>query len=126
MTAYGILIALLLAEGVRGTVDINCSDNATCIDGMVTKIVRSLREQKAVKIFDLLTIEPLAARQGRSNEGFLSKFMGNHAFSFDFGGFTFRLAQPRDGSDVVKLEVFEERAIKGNLYIVDLKLYQCK
>ncbi|KAJ0170883.1 hypothetical protein K1T71_013655 [Dendrolimus kikuchii] len=114
MTAYGFVIALLLVEGVRGAVDINCSDNATCIDGIAKEIVTNLREQKAVKIFDLMTIEPLAARQGRSNEGLLTKFIGNHAFSFDFGGFTFRLAQPRDGSDVVKLEVFEERATKDN------------
>lgn len=111
MTAIVYLIALVVVAEVRGAVELNCSDNATCIDNMAKEFVRSMRQQKAVRLFDLLTIEPLPMRrEGRSKQGVLSKFFNTHAFSFDWSDFSFRLSRPEHRSDAVALEVFEGRS----------------
>ncbi|KAM3957964.1 uncharacterized protein ACR2FA_008001 [Aphomia sociella] len=109
MTPLILLIALMVGHSTA-VVQLSCSDNATCIDHMAKEMFRSLREQRSVKLFDTLTIEPLGRRQARSNESPLSRFLNNHAFSFDWADFTFRVAKPQDRSDVLDLEVFEGRS----------------
>ncbi|XP_031764117.1 uncharacterized protein LOC113514509 [Galleria mellonella] len=111
MTALLLLIALMLGHATA-VVELSCSDNATCIENMTREMFRNLRQQRSVKLFDVFTIEPLGTRQARSNESPLSRFLSNHAFSFDWADFTFRVAKPQDRSDVLDLEVFEGRSAK--------------
>lgn len=69
----------------------------------------------------MLTIEPVErTRQARVNQGWLSKFLESHAFSFDWNDWSFRLSKPEDRSGVLDLEVFESRTAKGEWYILVL------
>ncbi|XP_053619788.1 uncharacterized protein LOC128680575 isoform X1 [Plodia interpunctella] len=111
MTAIVFLFALILGHAAA-VIELSCSDNATCIDNLAREVVKNLKQQKSVKVFDSLTIEPLGRRQARSNEGPLTKFLKNHAFSYDWGDFTFRVSKPEDRSDVLDLELFEVRSAK--------------
>ena len=112
MTPFVLLIALVAMRSVTAVVELDCSDNATCVEHVTKDLIKNLRQQKAVKIFDLMTIEPLGRRQGRASRGLLTKFLEGHAFSFDWNDFTFRISQPRDGSDNLELEVYESRTAK--------------
>lgn len=122
MTAIVLLIACMVLGHARATVvELNCSDNATCIDFMAKEFARSMRQQRPVRIFDVLTIEPVErTRQARANQGWLSKFLESHAFSFDWNDWSFRLSKPEDRSGVLDLEVFESRTAKGEWYILVL------
>ncbi|XP_052744982.1 uncharacterized protein LOC112053142 isoform X2 [Bicyclus anynana] len=113
MTSLIYLVALaLLGQARSEVVELNCSDNATCIDNMAREFVRSMRHQKAVKIFDLFTIEPVESRQARSIQDPITRFMTTHAFSFDWNDFTFRFSNPEGRSDAMDLEVLESRSAK--------------
>lgn len=111
-----VVASALLGQARSGLVELNCSDNATCIDHMAKEFVRSLRQEKTIKLFDLFTIEPLGNRQGRSNKDPLTRLITTHAISFDWNDFTFRFSNPEDRSDALDLEVFESRSVKG-LYL---------
>lgn len=114
MTAQVLLVCLMLG-GAQALVDLTCSDNATCIEEMGRDLVKSLREQKAVRLFELFTIEPLAKRQGRSSKG-LWGLVQNNALSFDWSDFTFKFTMPEDGrDDALDMEMFEYRSVKGNV-----------
>ncbi|XP_026492472.1 uncharacterized protein LOC113398106 isoform X2 [Vanessa tameamea] len=113
MTSLIYVIAFaLLGQARSGLVELNCSDNATCIDHMAKEFVRSLRQQKTIKVFDLLTIEPIGNRQARSNQDPVTRLITTHAISFDWNDFTFRFSNPEDRSDALDLEVFESRSVK--------------
>lgn len=113
MTPFVLLIALVAMEGVTATVEFDCSDNATCVNHIAKDLIKNLRQQKAVNIFDLMTIEPTGRRQGKASRGLLRKFLENHAFSFDWNDFTFRISQPKEATDMLELEVYESRTAKG-------------
>lgn len=113
MTPLVLLFVLTVGHVTAGVVELSCSDNATCIDQMLRETARSLRQRKTVRLFDALTIEPLGLRQARANESPLSRFTKNHAFSFDWNDYTFRVTRPQDRSDVMDLEVYESRSAKG-------------
>ncbi|CAG9794887.1 unnamed protein product [Diatraea saccharalis] len=118
MTPLVLLFALALGHVTAGVVELNCSDNATCIEHMLKQTARSLRQQKTVKLFDTITIEPLKRRQARSHDGPLARFSKSHAFSFDWNDFEFRLTRPEGRSDVLDLEVYESRDAKGKSNIL--------
>jgi hypothetical protein len=113
MTPLVFLVALTLGHVTAGVVELRCSDNATCIEHMLKETARSLRQQKSVRLFDAITIEPLKLRQARSNEGPLARFTKSNAFSFEWNDYTFRLTRPQDRSDILDLEVYESRSAKG-------------
>lgn len=115
MAAAAFLIAAAILGHVRaGVVELNCSDNSTCIDNMAKEFMRSIRQQKTVRLFDMLTVEPMQrTRQARSHEGLLSRFLQSHAFSFDWNDYTFKLWKAQDRNDALDLEVFESRTAKG-------------
>ncbi|CAH0597876.1 unnamed protein product [Chrysodeixis includens] len=96
---------------VRAIVELDCSDNATCIDHMAKEILRSLKEQKSVKVFNALTIEPLRTTQARSKDWWLTNFLDSHSFSFDLSDYTFKLS-PADGNDALDLEIYQGRTAK--------------
>ncbi|CAG9569470.1 unnamed protein product [Danaus chrysippus] len=110
---YFVTLALL-GQARSDVVELNCSDNATCIDNMAKELVRSLRQQKSVKLFDLLTVEPLGNRQARSSKDPLTKLLTTHGISFDWNDFTFRFSNPEGRSDALDLEVFESRSVKDD------------
>ncbi|XP_048001450.1 uncharacterized protein LOC125238218 [Leguminivora glycinivorella] len=115
MTAILLIACMVVAQARAGIVELSCSDNATCIENMAREFVRSMRQQRAVRVFDVLTIEPVMTsgmRQARSRQGFLSKFLESHAFSFDWNDWSFRLTKPEERSGVVDLEVYESRTAK--------------
>ncbi|XP_026322824.1 uncharacterized protein LOC113232360 isoform X2 [Hyposmocoma kahamanoa] len=113
MAATAFLIAAALLGHARADViDLKCSDNATCIEDMAKDFVRSIRQQKTMRIFDVLTIEPIGTRQARSNEGLLSRLLSNNAFSLDWNDYTFRIWKAQDRQDALDLEVFEGRTAK--------------
>ncbi|XP_063834690.1 uncharacterized protein LOC135083875 isoform X2 [Ostrinia nubilalis] len=112
MTPLVLLFALTIGH-VTGVVELSCSDNATCIEQMLKDTARSLRQQKTVRLFDALTIEPLGMRSARANESPLTRFTKNHAFSFDWNEYTFRVTRPQGRSDVMDLEIYESRSAKG-------------
>ncbi|XP_047036203.1 uncharacterized protein LOC124641968 [Helicoverpa zea] len=111
MNPLALLVAFMLMGDVRAIVELNCSDNATCIDNMAKEILRSLKQQKSVKVFNVLTIEPLRMRQARSEDWWLTNFFDSHAFSFDLSDYTFKLAQT-DGGDALDLEIYQGRTAK--------------
>ncbi|XP_063834692.1 uncharacterized protein LOC135083875 isoform X4 [Ostrinia nubilalis] len=111
MTPLVLLFALTIGH-VTGVVELSCSDNATCIEQMLKDTARSLRQQKTVRLFDALTIEPLGMRSARANESPLTRFTKNHAFSFDWNEYTFRVTRPQGRSDVMDLEIYESRSAK--------------
>ncbi|PZC78343.1 uncharacterized protein LOC110375923 [Helicoverpa armigera] len=111
MNPLALLVAFMLMGDVRAIVELNCSDNATCIDNMAKEILRSLKQQKSVKVFNVLTIEPLRTRQARSEDWWLTNFFDSHAFSFDLSDYTFKLAQT-DGGDALDLEIYQGRTAK--------------
>uniref|UniRef100_A0A2A4K425 Uncharacterized protein n=1 Tax=Heliothis virescens TaxID=7102 RepID=A0A2A4K425_HELVI len=111
MNPLALLVAFMLMGDVRAIVELNCSDNATCIDHMAKEILRSLKQQKSVKVFNVLTIEPLRTRQARSKDWWLTNFFDSHAFSFDLSDYTFKLSQA-DGGDALDLEIYEGRTAK--------------
>nr|XP_021189899.2 uncharacterized protein LOC110375923 [Helicoverpa armigera] len=111
MNPLALLVAFMLMGDVRAIVELNCSDNATCIDNMAKEILRSLKQQKSVKVFNVLTIEPLRTRQARSKDWWLTNFFDSHAFSFDLSDYTFKLAQT-DGGDALDLEIYQGRTAK--------------
>lgn len=114
MSSLVYIVALALFSQVRaGIVDLNCSDNATCIDNMAKELIQSLRQQKTVRLFDTFTIEPLKNRQARSILDPLTRLISTHAISFDWNDFTFRFSNPEGRSDALDLEVFESRSVKG-------------
>lgn len=120
MTPLVLLFALVVGKtAAEGVVDLKCSDNATCLDNLTKEFVRSLRQQKTVRLFDYLTIEPLGrTRAARSSQGPVARFLENHAFSFDWNDLSFRLAKPQNRNDAVELEIFEGRTAKGELKFV--------
>ncbi|XP_047512799.1 uncharacterized protein LOC125054773 isoform X2 [Pieris napi] len=106
------LFAFALVGQARALVELNCSDNATCIDFMTREFVRSIRQRKAVKLFDTFTIEPVEnARQARSKDP-LTRLLTSHAISFDWNDFTFKFSNTEDKSDALDLEVYESRTAK--------------
>ncbi|XP_039760721.1 uncharacterized protein LOC120634296 [Pararge aegeria] len=113
MTSLIYLVALaLLGQARSEVIELNCSDNATCIDNMARAFVRSIRQQKPVKMFDLFTIEPVESRQARSSQDPLTRFITTHAVSIDWNDFTFRFSNPEGRNDAMDLEVFESRSAK--------------
>lgn len=114
MTALTYVIAFsLMALAEAEVVDLKCSDNATCIDSLPRKLYTSIKQHKTVRLFDVLTIEPLRSRQARSNQGPLTRLLTSHAISFNWNDFTFRFSNPEDKYDSMDLEVFENRSSKG-------------
>ncbi|XP_022127794.1 uncharacterized protein LOC111002013 [Pieris rapae] len=106
------LFAFALVGQARALVELNCSDNATCIDFMTREFVRNIRQRKAVKLFDTFTIEPVEnARQARSKDP-LTRLLTSHAISFDWNDFTFKFSNTEDKSDALDLEVYESRTAK--------------
>ncbi|XP_038219433.1 uncharacterized protein LOC119837760 isoform X2 [Zerene cesonia] len=113
MTVLLCIVAFALVGQARGLVELNCSDNSTCIDNMVGEFVRSIREQKAVRLFDTFTIEPLRnARQAKAYKDPLTRLLTSHAISFDWNDFTFSFSNTQDKSDALDLEVYESRTAK--------------
>ncbi|XP_045506501.1 uncharacterized protein LOC123702761 isoform X1 [Colias croceus] len=113
MTVLLYIVAFALVGQARGLVELNCSDNSTCIDNMVREFVRSIREQKAVRLFDTFTIEPLGnVRQARAYKDPLTRLLASHAISFDWNDFTFTFSNTQDKSDALDLEVYESRTAK--------------
>ncbi|CAH2059524.1 unnamed protein product, partial [Iphiclides podalirius] len=117
MTASMYVVALALM-GLAGAelVDLKCDDNATCINSLPGKLYTSIKQHKSVRLFDVLTIEPLRNRQARSNQGPLTQLLTSHAISFDWSDFTFRFSNPEDKYDSLDLEVFENRSSKGECW----------
>lgn len=115
MTALVYLLALaVLGQAAAEVVDLSCSDNATCIENLTKEFVRSLRQKKAVRLFDTLTVEPLVrVRQARSHQSPLERFLEGHAFGLDLNDYSFRLSKPEQRNDAIELEVFEGRSTKG-------------
>lgn len=112
MTAQAVIICILLGC-VAARAELDCSDNATCVEQLARNLIRNLRERRAVKLFDTLTIEPLSRRQARASKS-IWDFVQDHAVSFDWNDFTFRLTVPEDGrDDVLDLEMYESRTAKG-------------
>lgn len=110
MTASLLLVCLLI--GSVTAVDLSCSDNATCVEEVARDVLRSLRQRKAIRLFDAVTIEPLA-RQGRSTGGLWS-LIENNAVSFDWSDFTFKVSVPTDGrDDALDLKMYESRTAAG-------------
>lgn len=112
MNPLALLVAFMLMGDVRAIVELDCSDNATCIDHMAKEILRSLKQQKSVKVFNVLTIEPLKTRQARSKDWWLTNFLDSHAFSFDWNDYTFKISQA-DRDDAFDLEIYDGRTAKG-------------
>lgn len=111
-----LIAAALLGHARAGVIDLKCSDNATCIEDMAKDFVRSIRQQKTMRIFDVLTIEPIGTRQARSNEGLLSRLLNNNAFYFDWNDYTFRLWKDQGRENALDFEVYEGRTAKGEFY----------
>lgn len=107
MTAT-VLLACLLVGGVSAVVDLRCSENAACLERVANEVVRNLRQHRGVRIFDAVTIEPLARRQGRSTEGLWS-LITNNAVSFDWSDFTFKVSVPDGRDDALDLKMYESR-----------------
>lgn len=123
MTAAAFVIAAaLLSQAQASVVELSCSDNATCIENMAREFVRNIRQQKAVRLFDMLTVEPLTTRQARSNEGPMSKFLQSHAFSFDWNDYTFKLWKALDRNDAMDVEIYEGRSATGKLLKIESQL----
>lgn len=109
MTASVLLVCLLIGSAAA---ELSCSENATCIEGLAREVIRSLQQRRAVRLFNTITIEPLA-RHGRSREGLWS-WIENNAVSFDWSDFTFKVSVPRDGrDDALDLEMYESRTAAG-------------
>ncbi|CAB3257630.1 unnamed protein product [Arctia plantaginis] len=109
-----IFVAFMLMRDARAIVELDCSDNATCIDNMAKEIIRSVRQQRTVKVFNVLTIEPLRTRQAkmaRSTDSWLETFLDGNAFSFDWNDYTFKVSQA-DNSNALDLEVYQARTAK--------------
>lgn len=117
MNPLAFLVAFMLMGNVRAIVELNCSDNSTCIDHMAKEILRSLKQQKSVRVFNVLTIEPLKTRQARSKDWWLTNFLDSHAFSFDWSDYTFKVS-PTDGNDALDLEIYDGRTAKGRRSIL--------
>ncbi|XP_034837106.1 uncharacterized protein Osi4 isoform X2 [Maniola hyperantus] len=119
---YLVALALLaqVSQASAEVVELNCSDNATCIDNMAREFMRSLRQQKAVKLFDLFTIEPIES-QARSNKSPLTRFLTSHAISIDWNDFTFRFSNPQGRSEAMDLEVLESRSAKDDSDVMESK-----
>ncbi|CAH0697227.1 unnamed protein product [Spodoptera exigua] len=118
MNPLALLVAFMLMGNVRAIVELNCSDNATCIDHMAKEILRSLKEQKSVRVFNVLTIEPLRTRQARSKDWWLTNFLDSHAFSFDWNDYTFRLSQVDGRNDALDLEIYDGRTAKEGFFLM--------
>lgn len=122
MNPLALLVAFMLMGDVRAIVELDCSDNATCIDHMAKELMRSLKQQKSVKVFNVLTIEPLRTRQARSKDWWLTNFLDSHAFSFDLSDYTFKVSRS-DVSDALDLEIYEGRTAKGRMLQLLSKKY---
>lgn len=110
-----IFVAFMLVRDARAIVELDCSDNATCIDNMAKEIIRSVRQQRTVKVFNVLTIEPLRMRQARmarSMDSWLETFLDGNAFSFDWNDYTFKVSQA-DDSNALDLEIYQGRTATG-------------
>ncbi|VVC93275.1 unnamed protein product [Leptidea sinapis] len=110
MTALLYLAAFALLGQTNAIVELNCSDNATCIEQMATEFISSIRQQKAVRLFDTFTIEPLGnLRQARGHKDPLTQMLTSHAISFDWNDFTFKFSNVEDKSEAMDLEIYESR-----------------
>nr|XP_037876667.1 uncharacterized protein LOC101740498 isoform X2 [Bombyx mori] len=112
MSPLVLLLAFVLVGDVRAIVELDCNDNATCIEQIPKQLIVNLRQKKAVKIFDLITIEPLATRQARSSQDLWTRFLENHAVSFDLLDYTFQITPREDNTNALNFEVFESRTAK--------------
>lgn len=110
-----IYVIAFASMGLVGAevVDLKCSDNATCINSLPRELYNNIKHHKTVRLFDVLTIEPLKNRQARSNQGPLTRLLTSHAISFNWNDLTFRFSNPEDKYDSMDLEVFENRSSKG-------------
>lgn len=113
MTGIYIIAVLLIGQISAEVVELSCADNATCINNLGRQLYTSIKQRKTVRLFDLITIEPLRTRESRSYKGPLTRLLTSHAISFDWNDFTFRLSNPDDKDDSMDLEVFENRSNKG-------------
>ncbi|KAI5645736.1 hypothetical protein NE865_02403 [Phthorimaea operculella] len=114
MAATAFLIAAALLGPARAAVvELSCSDNATCFENLANDFVRSVRQQKTVRLFDTLLVEPLNTRQARSSEGLLESIFNHNAFSFDWSPYTFRIWKDQNRNDgALDFEVWESRTAK--------------
>lgn len=110
-----LFIVFMLTKDAIAIVELDCSDNATCINNMAKEIIQSVRQQRTLKLFNVLTIEPLQSRQAkiksRSMDSWLETFLDGNAFSFDWNDYTFRLSQA-DDSNALDLEIYKGRTAK--------------
>ncbi|CAK1594307.1 unnamed protein product [Parnassius mnemosyne] len=122
MTALIYFVAFVLLGQVGAElVELNCSDNATCIENLERNLYTSIKQHKTVRLFDVLTIEPLRTRHARSNQSPLTRFLTSHAISFDWNDFTFRFSNAEDKNDSLDLEVFENRSSNDETETVRMK-----
>ncbi|XP_013165455.1 PREDICTED: uncharacterized protein LOC106116241 isoform X1 [Papilio xuthus] len=112
MTGIYIIAVLLISQVNSEVVELSCADNATCLNHLGRQLYTSIKQHKTVRLFDLITIEPIRTRESRSYKGPLTRLLTSHAISFDWNDFTFRLSNPEDKDDSMDLEVFENRSSK--------------
>lgn len=101
--------------------ELSCRDNATCITNLAKEIVNGVRQNKTIKVFDMFSIEPIAAvvqDTGRSNEGGVARFFNTHAVRLELGNFAFRVLRSalKGGSLAVEIEHQEGRGESSNFY----------
>lgn len=101
--------------------ELSCRDNATCITRLAKEIVNGVRQNKTIKVFDMFSIEPIAAvvqDTGRSNEGGVARFFNTHAVRLELGNFALRVLRStqKGGSLAVEIEHQEGRG-KCSKYI---------
>ncbi|XP_014355604.2 uncharacterized protein LOC106708570 isoform X2 [Papilio machaon] len=114
MTGIYIIAVFLIGQVSAEVVELSCADNATCLNNLGRQLYTSIKQHKTVRLFDLITIEPLRTRESRSYKGPLTRLLTSHAISFDWNDFTFRLSNPEDKDDSMDLEVFENRSSKDD------------
>lgn len=94
-------------RNVKGVYQLACSDNATCINDMTEELIKGVRENRTVNVFDMFIVEPMKSVtvEGRSNEGGLARFFNTHSFKFDFGRYGIRVAKAASKSASLALEI---------------------
>lgn len=112
--------------------ELSCRDNATCIIHLAKEVVNGVRQNKTIKVFDVFSIEPIAAvvkGTGRSNEGEVARFFNTHAIRLELGNFAFRVLRStqKGGSMAVEIEHQEGRGERFflNRFIENNPCYQC-
>lgn len=94
--------------------ELSCSDNVTCINEMAQKLVKGVRENRTVRMFDMFNIEPMeSVSEGRSNGGGLARFFNSHSFLFDFGRYGIRVARSARKDSSVVIDVEDNTSRKG-------------